>query len=337
MRALLAASLCAGWALHGIDTAHAQAYPNRPIRMVVPFPAGGPTDGIARIISDRLGAVLGQTVVVENRGGGAGGSIGAKAVATADPDGYTILITPGGSLTTGPAVHSNIGYDPVKAFVPVCQVIDTPQVMAVHRDLPVKTPAEVVAYAKANPGKVSWGSQGFGTAPHLLAELFKLETGANIVHVPYRGTAPMLAAVVAGEVQIVIDPLTTVLPHIQSGALRALAVTHAQRSPKLPDVPTVSEAGFPKLQATFWLGVVAPAGTPPEIINKLNAAFRDSLTPAGNTGSPRHARRRHQDRHAGRIRKDARRGAREVDRHRQGRQHQGGMTTRGIWRLLFTK
>jgi tripartite-type tricarboxylate transporter receptor subunit TctC len=279
MRALLAASLCAGWALHGIDTAHAQSYPNRPIRMVVPFPAGGPTDGIARIISDRLGAVLGQTVVVENRGGGAGGSIGAKAVATADPDGYTILITPGGSLTTGPAVHSNIGYDPVKAFVPVCQVIDTPQVMAVHRDLPVKTPAEVVAYAKANPGKVSWGSQGFGTAPHLLAELFKLETGANIVHVPYRGTAPMLAAVVAGEVQIVIDPLTTVLPHIQSGALRALAVTHAQRSPKLPDVPTVAEAGFPRLQGTFWLGVVAPAGTPPEIINKLNAAFRDSLAP----------------------------------------------------------
>jgi len=176
-------------------------------------------------------------------------------------------------------VHSNIGYDPVKAFVPVCQVIDTPQVMAVHRDLPVKTPAEVVAYAKANPGKVSWGSQGFGTAPHLLAELFKLETGANIVHVPYRGTAPMLAAVVAGEVQIVIDPLTTVLPHIQSGALRALAVTHAQRSPKLPDVPTVAEAGFPRLQGTFWLGVVAPAGTPPEIINKLNAAFRDSLAP----------------------------------------------------------
>src|SRR5512134_700095 len=133
MRALLAASLCAGWALHGIDLAHAQspAYPNRPIKMVVPFPAGGPTDGMARIISDRLGAVLGQSVVVENRGGGAGGSVGAKFVATSDPDGYTILITPGGSLTTGPAVHANIGYDPVKAFVPVCQVMDTPQVVAV--------------------------------------------------------------------------------------------------------------------------------------------------------------------------------------------------------------
>src|SRR5262249_37228655 len=162
-------------------------------------------------------------VVVENRGGGAGGSIGAKAVATADPDGYTILITPGGSLTSGPAVHANIGYDPA-AFVAVCEGIETPQVLAVHHDLPAKTIADLVKYAKTNPGKISWGSQGFGTAPHLLLELFRLETGINIIHVPYRGTAPMLAAVVAGEVQVVIDPLTTILPHIRSGALRALAI-----------------------------------------------------------------------------------------------------------------
>jgi tripartite-type tricarboxylate transporter receptor subunit TctC len=280
MRALLAASLCAGWALHGIDPAHAQAYPNRPIRMVVPFPAGGPTDGMARIISDRLGAVLGQTIIVENRGGGAGGSIGAKAVATADPDGYTILITPGGSLTTGPAVHSNIGYDPVKVFTPVCLLIETPLIVAAHQDLPVKSLAEVVAYAKANPGKISWGSQGFGVAPHLLLELFKLEAGVNIVHVPYRGTAPMLAAIVAGEVQMVADPMTTSLPHVQSGKLRALAIAGTERSPKLPDVPTTVEAGYPKLNAPFWLGVVAPAGTPPAIIDKLNAAFRESLAPA---------------------------------------------------------
>jgi tripartite-type tricarboxylate transporter receptor subunit TctC len=158
-------------------------------------------------------------------------------------------------------VHANIGYDPVKAFVPVCEVIETPQVLAVHHDLPVKTVADLVKYAKANPGKISWGSQGFGTAPHLLAELFKLETGVNIVHVPYRGTAPMLAAVVAGEVQVVIDPMTTILPHIQSGALRALAIAGAERSPKLPDV-------------------VAPAGTAPTIIDKLNAAFRESLANA---------------------------------------------------------
>jgi tripartite-type tricarboxylate transporter receptor subunit TctC len=268
--------------VHGIGLAHAQsqAYPNRPIKVVVPFPAGGPTDGTARIISDRLGAVLGQTIVVENRGGGAGGSIGAKFVATSDPDGYTLLLTPGGALTTGPAVHSNIGYDPAKAFVSVAQLIDTPQVVVVHESVPVKTMAELVAYAKANPGKITWGSQGFGTAPHLLAELFKLDAGVNILHVPYRGTAPMLSAIVAGEVQMVADPMPTVLPHIQSGKLRPLAVTSGTRHPKLPDVPTVVEAGFPKLQATFWLGVVAPAGTPPDIINKLNAAFRESLVPA---------------------------------------------------------
>jgi tripartite-type tricarboxylate transporter receptor subunit TctC len=279
MRALLAATLCVGWATHGIDVANAQAYPNRPIKVVVPFPAGGPTDGTARIISDRLGAVLGQTIIVENRGG-AGGGIGGKFVATSDPDGYTLLLTPGGALTTGPAVNPNIGYDPVKAFVPVAQIIDTPQVVAVHHDVPAKTLAEVVAYAKANPGALKWGSQGFGTAPHLLAELFRLDTGTNIVHVPYRGTAPMLIGVVAGEVQIVADPMPTVLPHIQSGKLRALAVTSGTRHAKLPDIPTVAEAGFPQLQATFWLGVVAPIGTPPDIVNKLNAAFRESLVPA---------------------------------------------------------
>jgi tripartite-type tricarboxylate transporter receptor subunit TctC len=277
VRALLAAVLCVGSALHATGPAHAQAYPNRPIRIVVPFPAGGPTDAMARIISDRLGIVLGQTVVVENRGGGAGGSIGAKAVATADPDGYIILITPGGSLTTGPAVHVNIGYDPVKVFTPVGLLIETPLVVAAHQDVPVKSLAELVAYAKANPGKLTWGSQGFGTAPHLLAELFKLDAGVNVLHVPYRGTAPLLAAAVAGEIQMLADTLPTIMPHIQSAKLRPLAIAGAERTPKLPGVPTVVEVGYPKLQAPFWLGVVAPAGTPAPIIDKLNAAFRDSL------------------------------------------------------------
>jgi tripartite-type tricarboxylate transporter receptor subunit TctC len=281
MRALLLASLCAGWMLHVSAPVNAQSqastYPDRPIKVIVPFPAGGPTDGMARIISDRLGMVLGQSIVIENRGGGAGGSVGAKAVATADPDGYTILITPGGSLTTGPAVHKNIGYDPFKDFTPVAQLIETPQYMVVNPKLPVKSLADVAAYAKANPGKLSWGSQGFGTGTHLLAEMFKLETGTNFVHVPYRGTAPMLAALLANEIQIATDPSTTVLPHIQSGGLRPIAVTMTARTSKLPNVPTTAEAGFPKLVAPFWLGVVAPAGTPPAIIAKLNAAFRESL------------------------------------------------------------
>src|ERR1700686_2599893 len=162
-KALLAASLCAGWVLHGVGLVHAQsqAYPSRPIKMVVPFPPGGPTDGMARIVADRLGVVLGQTIVVESHGGGAGGSVGAKVVATADPDGYTLLITPGGALTTGPAVHKDIGYDPAKAFAPVGLLIETPLIISVHLSLPVQSLAELVTFAKANPGKISWGSQGF--------------------------------------------------------------------------------------------------------------------------------------------------------------------------------
>jgi len=278
MRTLLAAALCAGWVLHGpgLAQAQSQAYPAKSIKMVVPFPAGGPTDGMARIISDRLGAVLGQSIVVENHGGGAGGSNGAKVVAAADPDGYTILITPGGALTTGPAVHKNIGYDPAKVFAPVAQLIETPLIVSVHPSVPATSLAEVVAYAKANPGKLNWGSQGFGTAPHLLAEMFRLEAGVAIQHVPYRGTAPLLVAAVAGEVQILADPSTTSLPHILNGKLRAIAIAGSERFAKLPDVPTVIEAGYPKLQAPFWLGVVAPAGTPRAIIDKLNAALRDA-------------------------------------------------------------
>jgi tripartite-type tricarboxylate transporter receptor subunit TctC len=279
VRTLLATLLCAALAALVGSTAQAQDYPNRPVRLVVPFPAGGPTDGMARVISERLGSVLGQSIVIENRGGGAGGSIGAKFVAAAEPDGYTILITPGGSLTTGPAVHANIGYDPLKVFTPVALLIESPQIMSVHTDVPVKTLAELVSYAKANPGKLTWGSQGFGTSPHLLAEMFKLETGAKILHVPYRGSAPMLAAILAGEVQMISDASTTSLPHIQSGKLRPLAIPGGERFAKLPDVPTTAEVGYPKLRAPFWLGVVAPAGTPKPIIAKLNDAFRQSMAP----------------------------------------------------------
>lgn len=279
---LLAAALCAAAAALAASPLHAQTQAHgwpakQPVRIVVPFPPGGPTDGMARIISDRLGAVLGQTIVIENRGGGAGGSVGAKAVASAEPDGYTILMTPGGSLTSGPAVHRNIGYDPLKVFAPVGQLIVTHQFICVHPDVPVKTLPELIAYARANPGKISYGTQGFGTGTHLLNELLRIETGINIVHVPYRGTGPMLAALLAGEVQMAIDPSTTVLPHILGGRVRALAVVTNERSPRLPDVPTTAEVGYPKLNSPFWLGVVAPAGTPPEIIGKLNAAFREAL------------------------------------------------------------
>jgi len=277
MRALLSAALCLVWALHEVTPADAQSYPTRPVKVVVPFPPGGPTDGMARIISERLGAVLGQPIVVESRGG-AGGGIGGKFVSEAEPDGYTILMTPGGSLTTGPAVNPNIGYDPAKVFAPVAQLIETPNIFSVSPSTPIKSLADVVSYAKENPGKLKWGSQGFGTAPHLLAELFKLETGVNIIHVPYRGTAPMLNAILGGEIQMIADPSTTSLPFIQDGKLRPIAIAGKVRHPKLPDVPTVVEAGFPKLQSPFWLAVVAPAATPRPIINKLNAAFREALS-----------------------------------------------------------
>jgi tripartite-type tricarboxylate transporter receptor subunit TctC len=280
VRACLTAILLAGAALMAVSAAVAQSYPNRPIRMIVPFPPGGPTDGMARIVSDRLGQVLGQSVVVESRGGGAGGSVGAKFVASSDPDGYTILITPGGSLTNGPAVHRNIGYDPVKAFAPVALLMTAPLIMTVHPSLPVTTVQELVDHAKANPGKVIWGSQGFGTGPHLLCEMLKFDTGADIQHVPYRGSAPAITALLAGEIHTFTDPSTTIFPHVQSGKARALAVTTAARARNLPDTPTMAEAGFPNMQRYFWLGVVAPAGTPPEIIDKLNAAFRESLAPA---------------------------------------------------------
>lgn len=275
-RILLAAALVAAYALHGVAPAQAQNYPNRPIKVVVPFPAGGPTDGMARIISDRLHAVLGQPIVVENRGG-AGGGIGGKFVAEADPDGYTLLMSPGGALTTGPLVNPKIGYDPVKVFTGICELIETPLIMSVRPDLPAKSLADVVAYAKANSGKLKWGTQGFGTAPYLLAEMFKLEAGINMLNVPYRGSSPLLNAILVGEVQMLADPSTTSLPFIQAGKLRPIAIAGTERYAKLPEVPTTIEAGFPKLQSPFWLAVVAPAATPRDIIGKLNNAFRQAL------------------------------------------------------------
>ena len=315
MRALLAAALCAALALHDAGPANAQAYPSRPIKVVVPFPPGGPTDGLARIISERLGAVLGAPIVVENRGG-AGGGLGGKFVAEAEPDGYTLLMSPGGALTTGPIVNPNIGYDPAKVFASVAQLIETPIIVEVNPILPVHSMAEVAAYAKANPGKLKWGSQGFGTAPHLLIELFKLENSANVVHVPYRGTGPLLNAILGGEVQIIADPSTTSLPHIEAGKLLPIAIAGNEREAKLPNVPTVVEAGFPYMVSPFWLAVVAPAATPKDIIAKLNAAFREALSVPQTRA-----------RLAGGSRQDVRRRARKVEQGRQGREHQGGVTS----------
>ncbi len=258
--------------------AHTQSYPAKPIRMIVPFPAGGPTNSMARIMADRLSSALGQTVIVENRGGGAGGSVGAKAAAGADPDGYTLFLTPPGPISVAPAVFKNLDYDPAKAFVPVAMLIATPLTLVVNpAALDVKTLPELVAYAKRNPGKISLGTQGYGTAPHLLGELLKLEAKVDIVHVPYRGTAPAMADLLAGQVQMFFDTTTVVVPQIRAGKLRPLAVTSEKRNFQLPEVPTTAEAGYPKLLALFWLALFAPTGTPAAIVARLNAVINESF------------------------------------------------------------
>jgi tripartite-type tricarboxylate transporter receptor subunit TctC len=250
-------------------------YPVRPVHLIVFFAAGGGNDIIARLMGQWLSERLGQQFVIENRPGG-GGNIGTEAVVRATPDGYTLLLISSPNTTNG-TLYEHLDYDFSRDIAPVASISREPNVMVVNPLVPAKTVPEFIAYAKANPGKIKWGSQGFGTAPHLLAEMFKLEANVNILHVPYRGTAPMLNAILANEVQMVADPATTSLPYIQDGKLRAIAIAGETRDAKLPDVPTVVEAGFPKLLSPFWLAVVAPAGTPPDVIAKLNGAFRQAL------------------------------------------------------------
>ena len=216
--------------------------------------------------------------MVENRPGGAGGTVGVKSVASADPDGYTLLFTPPGPLVSAPAIFKNVGYDPAKAFAPVAAIFSSPQILVVNPGVPAKSMQALVAHAKANPGKVSYASPGFGTQPHLLGEMLKLNTGADIVHVPYKGSAPVLVDLIAGQVQMFFDAASFLLPHVASGKLRVLAVADERRLPQLPDTPTTVEAGFGKLQASYWVGVLVPAGTPAAIVARLNAAINEVIT-----------------------------------------------------------
>ena len=257
--------------------AAAQAYPNRPVKIVIPFAPGGPTEFILRLIADRLTTALGHAFIIENRPGGAGGTVGAKSVAVAEPDGYTLLFSSPGPLVTAAAIYKNLDYDPIKSFTPIAMVIYAPQMLAVHPSMPVNSLPELIAYAKSNPGKVAFGSSGHGTQPHLLGEMLKVMAGVDIVHVPYRGAGRSVTDVVAGQVQMIFETTAILLPHIQSGKLRALAVAAEARSPLLPGVPTTAENGYPKLTASFWSGVLAPAGTPAAIVAKLNGAINEIL------------------------------------------------------------
>jgi tripartite-type tricarboxylate transporter receptor subunit TctC len=265
---LLAALACA-------QAAAQPAYPARPVRFIVPSAAGGGTDIIARAISVKLGERLSQQFVVDNRPG-AGQMIGIELAAKSPADGYTILMA-ASTLAINPVMYKQVPYDPVRDFAPITQAATLPNVLAVHPSLPVKSVAELVAYAKENPGKLNFASAGIGTSPQMSIELLKSMTGIDMVHIPYKGTAPGVVDLLAGQVLVMAPNVLTALPHIKSGKLRALAVTSAKRSEALPEVPTVAEAGVPGYDSTQWYGVLAPSGTPREIVARLHDAIVRAL------------------------------------------------------------
>jgi tripartite-type tricarboxylate transporter receptor subunit TctC len=253
----------------------AQNYPDRPIRIIVPTPVGGPVDVMARLTAAGLSPTLGQNVFIENRPG-AGNTLGSRQAAAADPDGYTLMVSAASGLIMSPMIYKNAGYD-AASFAPVALIAETPQLLVINPQLPFKSIAELVAYAKENPSKLNYSTGGIGTLPHLAAELFKQVTGAQIVHVPYKGGGPALTGVVAGEVQMTFDPLATSLQLIKDGRLRALAAAGPRRIGALPDVPTMSESGYRSLTVGAWTALLAPRNTPPAIIAKLNAAVNTAL------------------------------------------------------------
>jgi tripartite-type tricarboxylate transporter receptor subunit TctC len=276
-RAVLQSSAGAVASLFSL-TARAQSYPARPIGWVVPFPPGGATDVVARLVSQWLSERFGQPVVIENRGG-AGGNIGVQAVVNAPPDGYTMLLIPT-SATINATLYDSLPYSILRDIAPVSGLVLSPNVMIVNPALPVRSVAEFIAYTKANPGKVNLASPGTGTAVHMGGEMFKLMTGASMTHVPYRGGAPAMADLISGQVHVMFDVLPGAMQHIRSGSTRALAVTTRTRVDMLPDIPTVAET-VPGYESTTWFGIGVPAGTPREIIERLNREMNACLTDPG--------------------------------------------------------
>jgi tripartite-type tricarboxylate transporter receptor subunit TctC len=272
IRVLIAAAFAS--ALSVGSPAHAQSYPNRTIKLVVPFPAGGATDNAARLVAQRLQAGLGQSVIIENQGG-AGGTIGTRQAAGAAPDGYTLVMASIGTFGSMPLLYK-LDFDPQRAFAPVATVVIDKGALVVRPSLPAKTIGELVAYAKAHPGKLTYGS-AIGIGPHFIAELFKIKSGTDIVHIPYRGGAPMVADLIAGQIDMTVNGKSVLLPQIQAGKLRALAVTAGERWRELPDVPTLVEAGYMDMPYDTVFGLVAPAGTPTAVIEKLNATINEGL------------------------------------------------------------
>ena len=250
--------------------ASAQDYPVKPIRLIVPFPPGGGNDTVARAIAQQMGPALGQPVVIDNRPG-AGGSVGADAVAKAPADGYTLFLAGVGSHAVNPNLHSKLPYDAIRDFAPITLVASAPSVLVVNAGVPARSIAEFTAYARANPGKLNYASNGNGSAAQLAAAMYESMAGVRMVHVPYKGIAPALQDLLGGEVQLMFGTIVALVPHVQAGKLRALAVTSRKRSALLPDVPTLAESGLPDYQAGSWYGILAPAGTPRPIVERLHA------------------------------------------------------------------
>ncbi|HEY4374448.1 MAG TPA: tripartite tricarboxylate transporter substrate binding protein [Burkholderiales bacterium] len=254
-----------------LPAAHAQGaadFPSRPIRLVVPFPPGGATDIASRLIAEHMSADWKQAVTVDNRPG-AGGNIGSDVVAKSPPDGYTLIMGVTGSHAINISLYAHMPYDPVKDFEAISQVAVVPNVVVVHPSVPARTLQEFVALAKKEPGKINYASLGNGTAAHLTMEMFKTAAGINLTHIPYKGSAPAVSDLLAGQVQAMIDGLPSALPHVQAGKLRALALTSAKRSPAAPDLPTIAESGYPGFSADAWSGLFAPKGTPKPVLDKL--------------------------------------------------------------------
>lgn len=254
----------------------AQAWPAKPVRLVVPFPAGGATDTVARVVAQQVATETGQQFIVDNKAG-AGGTLGATEGMRAAADGYTLVFTTSSTHAISPHLMAKAPYDPVKDFTPIAHVADAASVLLVTPGLPVKNVAELISYAKAHPGELNYASSGNGTIVHLTTEAFRSQAGLQMLHVPYKGTGPALTDLAAGNVQVLFDSIPTGLPHVRSGRLKALAVTGGQRSPLMPELPTVAEAGLPGFTSVTWFGLYGPARLPADVVRQINAAFNKAL------------------------------------------------------------